>query len=166
MAETATSPDLAEQLKTATAFFSRVFAPAPFLKAQADLLAAIEPTFSGWLHRRQEAATDAQQSIARLSGVGNPFEALKTQQEWVSRAFLRLAADTAAYQSATEQLVDRARTWLPTQSDNLASKGAESTQGMEQAERSAQEDADSGKLQAAAAARMARPPMRVAEKAG
>jgi hypothetical protein len=127
MAETPMAPDIAEPLKTTAAFFSNVFAPdvSPLLKAQADLLAGTETTVSDWLHRRYDAAVDTQQVILRLCTISNPFEALKMQQEWVSRALLRFAADTAAYQSAAEQLMDRTRTWLPKGEEKVRSKSPE-----------------------------------------
>jgi hypothetical protein len=122
---------MAEQRKSTAAFFSNVLAPdvEPLLKAQADLLAGTEATVADWLRRRYDAAMDTQQLVAHLCTVRSPFEALKTQQEWVSRAFLRLAADTAAYQSAAEQLVDRARTWLPQSAKSVETLASGVTEG-------------------------------------
>ena len=103
MAETSTTPDTAERLKTTAAAFGNLLTPAdvgPLLKAQADLLADAETTVSDWLRRRHDSAMDTQQLAARLCRISSPVEALKAQQEWVSRAFLRLAADSAACQSA------------------------------------------------------------------
>ena len=85
----------------------------PVLKAQADLLASVETTFSGWLGRRREALQDTQSLVARLRTSSDPVEFVSAQQEWVSGAFRRLAADAAAYQTAAQEIVDRARTWFP-----------------------------------------------------
>ena len=160
MAETSTAPDIAEPPKSTAALFGNVPTPdvGPLLKAQADLLAGTEATVADWLRRRYDAAMDTQQLVAHLCTISSPFEALKTQQEWVSRAFLRLAADTAACQSAAEQLVDRARTWLPQSAESVekvASKGAEGTASL---------GAQSAAPQAAAAAAIGR--MRVSSRTG
>jgi hypothetical protein len=80
-----------------------------------------------WLRRRHDDAVDTQHLLAQLRTSRDPFEALKAQQEWVSRAFLRLAADTAAYQSATQQLPDRTRTWFPQGAEIVASQAAAAT---------------------------------------
>lgn len=85
----------------------------PLLNAQADLLAGVEATVTDWLHRRHEAVVDTQQLIARVQTVSGPADALKAQQEWMSRSFRRLAADAEACHSATQHLMDRAPSWFP-----------------------------------------------------
>ncbi|HEY4041389.1 MAG TPA: hypothetical protein VGM32_06035 [Rhodopila sp.] len=148
MAETSTAPHLVDQPKSTPAFFSNTFNPdvGPALKAQAALLIGTETIVSAWLHRRHEAALDMQQLIARLCSISNPLEAIKTQQEWVSRAFVRLAADTAACQSVADRLMDRARTWVPSggaSAESAASKGTGSAQGAGPTERTASDRARS-----------------------
>jgi hypothetical protein len=171
MAETSMASDLAQQLKANTIFFSSMFNPGigPLLKAQADLLGSVETTFSDWLRRRHDAVVDTQQLVERLHTSSNPLETLKTQQEWMAREFLRLAADTATYLSITEQMMDRARAWLPQGMENAGNtgpKGAESTQGAELAERTASAGPKTAEAHAAAAARMTARPVQVAERAG
>jgi hypothetical protein len=148
MAESSVASDLAQQFKTNTAFFNNLFNPdvRPLLKAQADLLSGIATTFPDWLRRRQDAVEDTRQFAERLRTSSNPLETLKTQQEWMAHSFLRLAADTAAYLSITEQILDRARTWLPTGSGNTAATGAESGQS----ERVASAGVKAAEMQAAA----------------
>src|ERR1700722_10282320 len=151
MAEPSVASDLAQQLKANTAFFNNLFNPdvGPLLKAQADLLSGIATTFPDWLRRRQDAVDDTQQFVERLRTSNNALETVKTQQEWMAHSFLRLAADTAAYLSITEQTVDRARDGvLP---------GMENTQDVGQGERAASAGVKTAEAQAAAAARTARP---------
>ena len=130
MAEPSVASDLAQQLKANTAFFNNLFNPdvGPLLKAQADLLSGIATTFPDWLRRRQDAVDDTQQLVERLRTSSNPLETLKTQQEWMAHSFLRLAADTAAYLSITEKMMDRARNWVPPGLENTTSKGADRAQ--------------------------------------
>jgi hypothetical protein len=156
MAEPPMASDLAQQLKANTAFFNNLFNPGigPLLKAQADLLSAVETTFPDWLRRRHDAAEDTQQFVERLRMSSNPLETLKTQQEWMARSFLRLAADTAAYLSITEQMIE------------TTSKGAESTQDAERAERAASARVKAAEAQAAAAARTTASPVQITERAG
>jgi len=142
MAEPPMAFDFAQQLKANTAFFNNLFnsGVGPLLKAQADLLSGIETAFPDWLRRRHDAVVDTQQFVERLRMSSNLLETLKTQQEWMARSFLRLAADTAAYLSVTEQTMDRARTWVPPSLQNTGdtpSKGAESTQDAGRPERAA-----------------------------
>jgi len=68
---------------------------------------------TNWLQRRHEAVLDMQQLIAGMHIGTNTADALKAQQEWVSRSFRRLAADADAYQSATQRLLDRVPSWFP-----------------------------------------------------
>jgi hypothetical protein len=171
MAEPPMASDLAQQLKANTAFFNNLFNPSvgPLLKAQADLLSGIETTFPDWLRRRQDAVEDTQQFVERLRTSSNPLETLKTQQEWMARSFLRLAADTAAYLSITEQMMDRARTWVPPgleNTGNTTSKGAESAQDAQRAERAASAGVKTAEAQAAAAARTTARPVQITERAG
>jgi hypothetical protein len=164
MAESPVASDFAQQLKANTAFFSNLFSPdvGPLLKAQADLLSGIATTFPDWLRRRQDAVEDTQQLVERLRTSSNPLETLKTQQEWMAHSFLRVAADTAAYLSITEKMIDRARNWVPAGLENTTSKGAESAQGAERANSAGVKTAEA---QAAAAARTAARPMQITEKA-
>jgi len=82
MNESTINPDIAEQQKTASAFFGSVLNSGadPVLKAQADILISVENTVTGWLRHRQEAVVEAQNLIARLSTGGDPSELLKVQQ--------------------------------------------------------------------------------------
>jgi hypothetical protein len=167
MAEPSVASDLAQQLKANTAFFNNLFNPdvGPLLKAQADLLSGIATTFPDWLRRRQDAVEDTQQLVERLRTSSNPLETLKTQQEWMAHSFLRLAADTAAYLSITEKMMDRARTWVPPGLENATSKGAERAQDGEHAERATSAGVKTAEAHAAAAARTAARPMQITEKA-
>jgi hypothetical protein len=85
----------------------------PVLNAQADMLAGAEATVTDWLHRRYEAIVDTQQLVASVHPGTNMADALKAQQEWLSRSFRRVAADLEAYQSTSQQLMDRAPSWFP-----------------------------------------------------
>lgn len=85
----------------------------PLLNAQADLLAGAEATVTNWLHRRHEAIVDTQQLMARMQTEGDPANAFKAQQEWMTRSFRRIAADADACYSATQQLMERAPSWFP-----------------------------------------------------
>ena len=167
MAEPSVASDLTQQLKANTAFFNSLFNPGvdPLLKAQADLLSGIATTFPDWLRRRQDAVDDTQQLVERLRASSNPLETLKTQQEWMAHSFLRLAADTAAYLSITEKMMDRARTWVPAGLENTTSKGAERAQDGEHAERATSAGVKAAEAQAAAAARTTARPMQITEKA-
>jgi hypothetical protein len=162
MAELSAS-DFAQQLKANTAFFNNLFNPdvGPLLKAQADLLSGIATTFPDWLRRRQDAVEDTRQFAERLRTSGNPLETLKTQQEWMAHSFLRLAADTAACLSITEQVLDRARTWVPAGPENTTSKGAESGQS----ERVASAGVKAAEMQTTAAARSSVRPTQIIERA-
>ncbi len=115
MTETTAPSDAAAQQRTAAAFIGSVLNSGadPLLKAQADILVSVELTFTDWLHRRHEAVQDTQNLVARLRSNSDPAELLKAQQEWLSGAFRRLSADAAAYQSATQQLLERSRSWFP-----------------------------------------------------
>jgi hypothetical protein len=162
MAELPMAFDVAQQLKANTAIFNNLFnsGVGPLLKAQADLLSGIATTFPDWLRRRQDAVEDTRQFVERLLTSNNALETVKTQQEWMAHSFLRLAADTAAYLSITEQTVDRARDGvLPGMENtgNTTSKGVESTQDVGQGERAASAGVKTAEAQAAAAARTARP---------
>jgi hypothetical protein len=114
MTESPTTIDLAEQQKTAAAFIGSVLNSGadPVLKAQADLLVSVESTLTDWLHRRHEAVVETQQLVARVRASSDPTELFKAQQDWVSGAFRRLAADATAAQTAALQLVERSRTWI------------------------------------------------------
>jgi hypothetical protein len=133
MADTSSAPQYTEQTNnTAVGIFGSVFLPgiAPVLKAQEDLLLSAETTVGEWLRRQHDAVVDTQHMIANLRATADPFEALKAQQEWMSRALLRLAMDTAAYQSVAQQLRDRAWTWFPKVADvgaGAASRDAAAT---------------------------------------
>jgi hypothetical protein len=85
----------------------------PLLNAQADILAGAETTLTDWLRRRHEAVVDTRQLIACLHPGTDPGEALKAQRDWLSRSLRRMAADAEAYQSASQQLLERAPDWFP-----------------------------------------------------
>jgi hypothetical protein len=123
-AATATAPDVAEQQRVATALLASALSAGaePMLKAQADLLVGVESTMTGWLHRRREAVVNTQRLVGRLHGSTDPGELLKVHQEWASGVFDRLAADAAAYQSVTLQLMDRAGTWFSQAAESAASQ--------------------------------------------
>jgi hypothetical protein len=163
MAESSIASDFAQQLKANTAFFNNLFNPdvGPLLKAQADLLSGIATTFPDWLRRRQDAVEDTRQLAERLRTSSSPIETLKTQQEWIAHSFLRLAADTAAYLSITEQVLDRARTWVPAGLENTTSKGA----GNGQSERVASAGVRTAEMQTTAAARTTARPTQITERA-
>jgi hypothetical protein len=128
-AATATVPDIAEQQKVATALLGSAMSTSaePMLKAQADLLASAESTMTDWLHRRREAVADTQRLVSRLHGSTDPAEFLKVQQEWMAGVFNRLAADATAYQSATQRLMDHARSWFSQSAESTASQVATAT---------------------------------------
>jgi hypothetical protein len=162
--------DFAQQLKANAAIFNDLFnsGVGPLLKAQADLLSGIATIFPDWLRRRQDAVDDTRQFVERLLTSSNPLETVKTQQECLARSFLRLAADTAAYLSITEQTVDRARTWVFPDLENTrntTSNGVESTQDAGQAERAASAGVKTSEAQAAAAARTTARPVQITERA-
>lgn len=115
MTETTGSAAAAGQQKATAAFFSSMFNAGadPLLQAQADLLASVETTMSGWLRRRHEAVQETQTLFARLRTSSDPAEFISAQQEWVSGALRRLAADAASYQTAAQDIAERARTWVP-----------------------------------------------------
>ena len=123
MTETSASAGAAEQQKASAAFFSSMFNTGadPVLKAQADLLASVETTMTAWLRRRHEAVQETQNLVARLRSSSDPAEFVNAQQEWMSGAFRRLAADAAACQTAAQEIVDRARTWFPNGMDGTHS---------------------------------------------
>jgi hypothetical protein len=129
MAETKSFPDVAEQQKTAAAFVSTMLNSGvePLLKAQTDLLVSIESTMNEWLHRRHEAVADAQRLVARLRASSDPMEIMNAQQEWVKGAFHLLAADASAFQSATMQLLDGARSWAQQGVEQVAPQAAAAT---------------------------------------
>lgn len=129
MTETATPSGSAEQQKATAAFFGSVLNSGadPVLKAQADLIASVETTLSGWLRRRGEAVQETQTLVARLRTTSDPAAFVTAQHEWVSSAFRRLAADAAAYQTAAQDIVDRARTWFPNGAENVAESAASET---------------------------------------
>jgi hypothetical protein len=167
VAEPSLASDLAQQLKANTAFFSNLFNPGvdPLLKAQADLLSGIATTFPDWLRRRQDAVEDTQQLVERLRTSSNPLETLKTQQEWMAHSFLRLAADTAAYLSITEKMMDRARNWVSPGLENTTSKSVESAQDTQRAERTTSAGVKAAEAQAGAAARTTARPVQITERA-
>ena len=129
MTETTATAGAAEQQKATAAFFSSMFNSGadPVLKAQADLLASVETTMTAWLRRRHEAVQETQALVARLRSSSDPSELITAQQEWMSGAFRRLAADATACQSAAQEMVDRARTWFPNGVDASDSVAAAST---------------------------------------
>jgi hypothetical protein len=153
MSEMLQIPDMTERTKTAAALFGALFNPGigPVLKAQADLLVEAETGVTDWLRRCHEAVVDTQQLVSHLRTSKDPFDALKVQQEWMSRAFLRMAADTTAYQAATRQLTERAKTWFPQSKAFTDSVAAAAS-------------ADSMASQAAAVTRAAAKPLREANK--
>jgi hypothetical protein len=114
MAQTVVS-DMVEQQKAAAAFVQSTLTSGaePVLKAQAELLTTVQSTFASWLRRRHEAVVDTQHLVARLHTNRDPGEFVSVQHEWVAGAVKRLAADAAAYQEATQHLVDLARGWFP-----------------------------------------------------
>jgi hypothetical protein len=157
MAETSQAPDIAERTQNAAAFFGSVFTPGvgPVLKAQADLLEGAETTIADWLRRCHDAVVDTQELVAHLRTSKDPFDALKLQQEWASRALLRLAADTAAYQATTQRLADRAKSWFPQTTAVTEGVAAATDVGLE-----------SAASHAASVTRAAGKPLREAGKAG
>lgn len=135
MTETTATPDVAAQQKAAATFIGAVLNSGtdPLLKAQADILVSVESTFTDWLRRRHEAVVDTQNLVARMRANSDPGELLKAQQDWLSGAFRRLSADAAAYQSATQQLMERSRGWFPLGSefaDSVVSQVTESTRAV------------------------------------
>jgi hypothetical protein len=70
------------------------------LSIQADFLVGLESAMTEWLHRRHEAVLDAKRLVARLRETQDINDILRAQQEWMSGAFRRLAADAAGLQSA------------------------------------------------------------------
>ena len=83
------------------------------LNAQADMLASTGAVVTDWLHRRHEAVLDARQLIARVHVGAEPADAFKTQREFVSHFFQRMAAEVDAYQATAQQLMERAPHWFP-----------------------------------------------------
>lgn len=133
MSETPATLNIAEHQKAASAFLGSVLNSGadPVLKAQADLLESVEATVTDWLHRRHEAVVDTQRLVASVRASSDPADILKAQQDWVSGAFRRLAADAAAAQAAALQLVDRSRTWMQQGAEaveSIAPQAAEAAQ--------------------------------------
>ena len=93
------------------------------LNAQADLLAGAESAMTDWLHRRREAVVDARNLIAHMHVGVEPGEAVKAQQEWISRSLRRLAADAESCHSVTWRLFEHAPAWFPR--DGLAGSSSE-----------------------------------------
>jgi len=83
------------------------------LNAQADMLASTGAVMSDWLQRRHEAVLDTRQLISRMHVGAEPAEAFKTQREFVSHFFQRLAAEVDAYQTTTQHIMKCAPHWFP-----------------------------------------------------
>ena len=130
MTETTASAGASDQQKTSAALFGSVFnsGAEPVLQAQADLLASVETTLSGWLRRRHEAVRETQALVARLRGSSDPADFATAQQEWVSGAVRRLAADATAFQTAAQEIAERARGWFPNGAEIAASAASAATE--------------------------------------
>jgi hypothetical protein len=115
MSETNPIPNTIEQQKQPDAVAAAAFdwGIGTLLNAQADMLASTGAVMGDWLHRRREAVRDAGQLIARVHVGAEPAEAFRTQREFVSHFFQRLAAEVDAYQAATQHIMERAPHWLP-----------------------------------------------------
>jgi hypothetical protein len=124
--------DLAEQQKTASAFLGSLLnvGVEPMLKAQADLLIALETTMNEWLRRRHEAIAGAQQLVERLRASNDPTEVMKAQQEWATGVFHLLAADASALQAASMQMMDGAKSWAQQSAEKVAPQAAAATRAV------------------------------------
>jgi len=103
MAQAGQPISLAEQQNAAASFFaSTIFNPGTetLLGIQADFLVGLESAMTEWLHRRHEAVLDAKRLITRLRETQDINDILRAQQDWMSGAFRRMAADAAGMQSA------------------------------------------------------------------
>ena len=115
MSETSPTPNVTEKQKQPDAGSGPVldWGVAMLFNAQADVLAGAEATMTEWLRRRHEAVVDAGQLISRMRMGGDAADAFKAQREWVSRSFQRLAAEADAFQSVTQQMMERTPAWFP-----------------------------------------------------
>jgi hypothetical protein len=68
-----------------------------WLRAQAGILKASEPVATGWLERRQAAATATLATLERLSCCNDLKEAASIQQSWVEDSMKRLDSDLHAF---------------------------------------------------------------------
>ena len=130
MTETATSPNITEPQKAAAGLFGSMInsTTEPLLKAQADLLSSVETTITAWLRRRQEGVVETQALVTRLRANHDPAEFVAIHQEWVSGTFRRLSADAVDYQSAAQQLAERARSWFPQVAEVAETVAAQATE--------------------------------------
>jgi len=114
--------DLAQAQKASVNFLGTVLNSGadPLLRAQADMLDSMEAVVTDWLQRRHDAVMEARRLVARLRGASDPAEMLRAQQEWASGAFQRFAADAAACQSMTMQLVEKSRRWVEQSTEEAA----------------------------------------------
>lgn len=65
-------------------------------RAQGEALAVVEQQMSGWMKRRVEAADAVSRSLQKMSACQNPLDFIQIQQDWLSGAFERAAADVRA----------------------------------------------------------------------
>ena len=65
-------------------------------RAQGEALAVVEQQMSGWMKRRVEAADAVSRSLQKMSACQNPLDFIQIQQDWLSGAFERAAADLRA----------------------------------------------------------------------
>jgi hypothetical protein len=115
MSETNSIPNATEKQKQpdTAAVAALDWGISTLLNAQADMIASTGSVMSDWLHRRQEALLDARQLITRVHVGAEPADAFRSQREFVSHFFQRLAAEVDAYQATTQQLMERAPHWFP-----------------------------------------------------
>ena len=115
MSETNPIPNATEKQKQpdAAAVATLDWGIGTLLNAQADMLASTGAVVTDWLHRRHEAMLETKQLIARVHVGAEPADAFKTQREFVSHFFQRMAAEVDAYQATTQQLMERAPHWFP-----------------------------------------------------
>jgi len=113
MSQTMSGFDLAEQQRAGSAFLaSAVFNPGAeaMLAAQAAMFVEGEGVLIAWLNRRHEAILDMQRLFARMRECRDLDEATQMQQEWIGRAFKRLADDALGSLRAVQTVLGAAVT--------------------------------------------------------
>jgi hypothetical protein len=115
MSETNPIPNATEKQKQpdAVAVAALDWGISTLLNAQADMLASTGAVVTDWLHRRHDAVLETKQLIARVHVGAEPADAFKTQREFVSHFFQRMAAEVDAYQATAQQLMERTPHWFP-----------------------------------------------------
>ncbi len=73
-------------------------------RVQGDALAVMEQQMTGWIKRRVEAADAVRRSLQKMSACQSPLDFIQIQQDWLSGAFDRAAADLRALADDSKML--------------------------------------------------------------